>query len=196
MFSFENLQQVLSGGAIQQISQQVGTDEGTTQNVVQAAVPLLMAALARNASNPDGAQSLAGALDRDHDGSILDNLTGFLGSGDTSPGAGILGHVLGGSQNAVANQLGSQFGLNGNQVAQILMMLAPIVLGMLGRAKQQQGMDPGSLSDMLNQQSTQAAQSSGMMGMLNQMLDRDRDGSAIDDIAGMGMNILGGMFKR
>lgn len=196
MFSLENLQQVLSGNAVQQISQTVGTDEGTTNNVVQAALPLLMAALARNASNPEGAQALAGALERDHDGSILDNLMGFLGSGDTSPGAGILGHVLGGSQNAIANQLGSQFGLNAGQVGQILMMLAPVVLGMLGRAKQQQGMDPGSLSDMLNQQSTQAVQSSGMMDMLGQMLDRNHDGSAIDDIAGMGMNILGGMFKR
>jgi hypothetical protein len=75
---------------------------------------------------------------------------------------------------------------------QILMMLAPVVMGMLGRAKQQQGLDPGGLSDMLGQQSAQAQQASGMMGMLGQLLDRNHDGSAVDDIAGM----IGGMFRR
>jgi hypothetical protein len=193
MFSLDDLQQMLGEtGAVQQISQQVGADEGQTQGLIQAALPLLMGALARNASTPEGAQSLAGALDRDHDGSILDNLGGFLGSGDTSAGSGILGHLFGGGHSAIADALGSRFGLNSGQTMQILMMLAPVVMGMLGRAKQQQGLDPGGLSDMLGQQSAQAQQASGMMGMLGQLLDRNHDGSAVDDIAGM----IGGMFRR
>jgi hypothetical protein len=192
MFSLDNLQQMLGGGAVQQISQKVGADEGQTAGVIQAALPLLLGAMARNAASPEGAQSLAGALDRDHDGSILDNVMGFFGSGDTSQGAGILGHVFGQKQETVQNELGNRFGLSAGQVGQILMMLAPVVLGMLGRTKQQQGLDAGGLSGMLAEQSVNAQQASGMMGMLNNLLDRDGDGTAMDDIAGM----VGGMFRR
>lgn len=192
MFSLENLQQMVSGGAVEQISQQVGADENKTQEVIQAALPLLVGALARNAATPEGAQSLAGAIERDHDGSIIDNLRGFLSSGDTSQGSGILGHVLGEKQGAIEQTLASHFGLSAGQVGQILMMLAPIVLGLLGRTKQQQGLDAGSLSGVLNQQGGAVEPSGGMMGMLNQLLDRNHDGSALDDVAGM----VGGMFRR
>ena len=67
-----------------------------------AALPLLMGALGRNASQPQGAQSLLGALQRDHLGS--NDLSGLLGAvlggsrqGQPSrqtDGAGILGHIL------------------------------------------------------------------------------------------------------
>ena len=73
----------------------------------QAAVPLLVGAMQRQAASPTGLDALAGALDRDHDGSILDDIGGFLGSGGTvGRGAGILGHVLGARQDNVAASAG------------------------------------------------------------------------------------------
>lgn len=54
----------------------------------------------KNASNSNGLGALAGALDKDHDGSILDNLAGYV-SGNatvtarTANGSGILNHVYG-----------------------------------------------------------------------------------------------------
>ena len=50
--------------------------------------------MARNTSNQQGAESLHNALQKDHDGSILDNLGGFLNNAQSGPGAGILRHVL------------------------------------------------------------------------------------------------------
>ena len=67
-----------------------------TSKAMAAALPLLLGALSRNASQGDGASSLHQALANDHDGSILDDIGGFLGSGNTSSGNDILGHVLGG----------------------------------------------------------------------------------------------------
>ena len=69
----------LSGGTLQQLSSAVGTDEQTTQRAAAAALPLLLGAMNRNTNSPQGAQSLANALDQDHDGGLLDNLGGFLG---------------------------------------------------------------------------------------------------------------------
>ena len=42
---------------------------------------MILAGLARNAAQPEGADPLHGAVQRDHDGSLLDDLGGFLGGG-------------------------------------------------------------------------------------------------------------------
>jgi len=67
----------IAGPALGQISGQIGADPQSTQTAVSAALPLLLGALARNASQPGGAEALAGALGRDHDGSVLDHVAGF-----------------------------------------------------------------------------------------------------------------------
>jgi hypothetical protein len=103
----ETLQQQLGGGAADQIGRQIGADRSTIGTALSAALPLLLGALARNASNDTGAAELHGAISRDHDGSILDQLGGVLGqAGTQSDGARILQHVLGGRQSTVERRLG------------------------------------------------------------------------------------------
>src|SRR3546814_11256161 len=58
----------LQGQPRQQMSQQLGLAPDETANAVSAALPLLMGALGRNASQPQGAQALFGALQKDHAG--------------------------------------------------------------------------------------------------------------------------------
>ena len=96
----DNLQQYVSGSTLQQLSTQLGADPGTTGSAISAALPVLVGALARNASSNEGAASLNKALDA-HDGSILDNLGSALGDDTMRDGAAILGHVFGGSQQPV-----------------------------------------------------------------------------------------------
>jgi hypothetical protein len=187
------LGQSLGSDAVTQISQTLGTDEGTASNAIQAALPMLLTGLARNSSTPDGAQSLMGALERDHDGSVLDNLAGSLGGGGTDIGQAILGHIFGSRQNVAANGLSQASGLDAGRSIQLLALLAPIVMGALGRTSRQQGLDAGSLAGMLGGQAEQmAGNASPLLGALNQLLDADKDGSALDDIAG----IAGRLFAR
>ncbi len=72
------LAQNLDGAPMSKIAQAIGADEQQTRTAVGAALPALLAGLNRNTNTNDGAQALAGALARDHDGSLLDNLGGFL----------------------------------------------------------------------------------------------------------------------
>lgn len=197
MFSLQDLLGQQQGSqAVDQISQQVGAQPSLVNSAIQMALPAILGGLANNASTPQGAESLNNALERDHNGGgILGNLGG-LGSlifgGQQTPqtnAGGILGHILGGSQGQVAQQVSNQTGLNTGQVAQILMMLAPIVMGYLGKQKQEQNLDAGGLAGWLGgqqQQIQQQAPQSG--GFLGNMLDRDGDGSSMDDIASMAMN--------
>lgn len=182
----------LSGPRLSQISRQLGIPEQQTREALPAALAALTGAMAQNASHPQGAQQLSNALSRDHDGSILDSLDDFLGGGSNlgagsnfGAGASILGHVLGGRQQKVETNLGRATGLNAATMSQLLMLLAPIVLGALGRRQRQQGLDPGGLSDLLGGESRRAAEANPQARRgLGALLDRDGDGQVIDDLIG------------
>jgi hypothetical protein len=149
---------------------------------------MILSALAKNAQQPEGAEALTKTLQKNHDGGILDNLNDFLGNNQQTndSGLGILGHIFGNKQGAVAHQVSQASGLDIGQVARLLITLAPIVMGFLGKKKQEQNLDAGGLSDLLGEQQ-QTMQSSGnpMMDMVSSLLDKDGDGSTMDDLASM-----------
>lgn len=206
MFSLQDLLGQEQGTqAVEEISSNVGAEPSLVNSAIQMALPALINGLANNAATPEGAQSLNTALETDHaGGGILGNLGGLAGmifggqQEDAPPprqadAGGILGHILGTNQGQVAQQVSNQTGLGMGQVAQILMFLAPIVMGYLGKQKQQQNVGADGLGGLLGgllgggQAQAAAPQSSGnaMIDMASNMLDSDRDGSAMDDIASM-----------
>lgn len=155
-------------------------------------MPLILAALARNANEPQGAQSLHQAINEDHDGSIFDNLMGYVSNPQTANGAGILGHVFGGQKPAIENNLAQATGMDQTSAGGLLETLAPLVMGAVGRTQQQEQLDPSGLSNLLNQQQQQAQNNApGAMGILSSMLDQNNDGSAVDDLKRM----ASGFFK-
>ena len=191
-FISQMITQQLAGSASHQIASRLGISEGTAQTAVSVAVPLLLAALARNASQPGGAQALHQAVANDHDGSIFDNLSSYLGNPQSGNGAGILGHVLGGDQGNVQNNLAQATGLDQSSAGSLMELVAPLVMGAVGQQQQQNGFDSAGLANYLGeQQQQQQAASPDMMGMLSSMLDSNKDGSVTDDLA----RIAGSFFK-
>lgn len=177
--------------AVNQISQTLGANPTTTTNAIQLALPMILSALAKNAANPQGAESLSNTLQKNHDGSILDSLGSYLGSPNTDDGLGILGHIFGQKQGAAAQQVSNNTGLDMGQVAQLLITLAPIVMGYLGRKKQQENLDAGGLSELLQGQQQQIQSSNNpMMDMLSSFLDSNQDGSSMDDLASLAANYM------
>ena len=140
----------LGGGGIEEIGRSVGLSGGDVTNVLAGALPAIMVGLTRNASSSSGAAGLLGALDRDHDGSVLDDVMGYLGGGgNLAAGAGILGHVLGGRQPNVERAVSNSSGVDMASVTKILAMVAPLIMGALGKAKRQQGFDASGLAAAL-----------------------------------------------
>lgn len=182
------------GGQSAELSRQLGADQDQTRTAMAAAVPLLMGALTRNASEPDGAASLLSALSRDHDGSILDNLGGALAAPDTAAGDGILGHVLGSRRTAVEAGVSQSSGMEPKAVSRMLTMLAPVIMGAVGRTQRQQNLDAGGLAAMLGSERDQALAAAPDLGMLGNLLDSDNDGQIVDDLGKLGKNVLGGIL--
>lgn len=180
------------------VSGQTNQSEEKTNDVLTMALPVLMAAMKRNASTPQGAEGLMGALNNSkHDGSILDNLGGLFSDGVDQnvleDGGKILGHVLGNKQANVQNAIGARAGVDSNSVAQILQIAAPILLGMLGKQTREKQVNNSSgledlLGGMLSGNSPKQEQS-----FLESILDADGDGSIVDDVAGM---VLSGNKKK
>ena len=192
------LQSQLTPEIIGQLSQQTGAAPAQTATAAEGIFSTLIGGLAKNAAG-GGAEGILGALDRDHDGSVLNDVMGLLsgggGSGATN-GAGILGHILGGQQQGAAQVISQASGVQQSGVADMMIKLAPMVMGVLAQQKQQQGagFDASGLASMLGG-AVQTQNSNPLMQLATQFLDKDRDGSMVDDLMGMvGSRLLGGMF--
>jgi hypothetical protein len=184
--------QQIAGTAVRSMAQRLGISEAMTGRAVQIAVPLIVAALARNAAQPEGAKDLQEAVNKDHDGSIFDNLMGYLGDPQSGNGSGILGHVFGGQQDAVQNNLAQATGLDQNAASNVLEMVAPLVMGAVGQTQRQNDLDAGGLSQFLDTQRQQTEESApNLMGALNSMLDTNHDGNMSDDVG----RLLGNFMK-
>jgi hypothetical protein len=155
------------GGLVTQLSRRLGVDEQTARRALAIGIPLRIAALARNTRTRGGAQSLSGALQRDHDGSILGQLGGLLSNPGAGQGDGILRHTLGDQRSQVERSLSDATGVDGSALLQIL---APIVMGQLGQVQRQGNLDANGVADVLSQEQQRQQSNPGLEGLLSGIL--------------------------
>ncbi|MBH1678335.1 DUF937 domain-containing protein [Stenotrophomonas maltophilia] len=190
----------LQGAPLQQVSQQLGISDTQASGAISAALPVLMGALGNNASQPQGAQALLGALQNNHSGLDLGSVLGSVlgggggGGGAASDGAGILGHIFGGNQQKVETGLAQATQLDSGRTSQLLQILAPIVMAFLAQRLGGGQADAGSLSQALGQEKQQVQQQGGLAGgRRGSRLDQDGDGQrGVGDLLKIGGSLLGG----
>ena len=177
------------------LSNKLGQDQRTTSEALDSALPLLVGALSRSAEK-DGARGLTVALDKKHDGSVLDDIAGFIDKDDNVDGQGILGHVLGGSGDLAAKVLGAKSGLDQAGAASLMATLAPMVLGALGRAKQENDLSTDDITQLLAAEEQGIdKRAPGFKNVIGGILDADGDGDTdINDLLSTGLKGLGRFF--
>ncbi len=199
---FELLRAQMNDQVVNQLSQRVGA---TPEQTLQAAGPILatlVTAMSQNAAKPEGAQALSQALDKDHDGTVLDNITavitGAAQPSRTTNGIGILQHLLGANTNNAVQMVSQSSGLDFLKSAEMMKLLAPIVMGVLGKTKRQQGLDVGSLVGMLTGSMTKARKQNTGMDIIGQLLSggQGQKPKQGPDLMGAGMKILGSLLKK
>lgn len=194
----QNIQRYLSDDVIMQLTKQIGAqDPNQVKSASFTIAELLLDAISRDANHTDRGKGLFGALERDHDGGILENLMGVLGGRQqvnnpkTLNGEGIINHLLGNRQVEAAQLIGQNTGLNIFKSGVLMQLIAPIIMGVLGQTRKSSGLDLGGLAQILlgggQQQQQQRNTNAGIFGKL---LDLDGDGSMMDDLLNMGMKIL------
>ena len=193
--NLEALLGLLQGQDLGKLAEQVGGNEGQVKSGVMAALPAMLTALSKNTGTEKGAEELNNALETKHDGSILNNLSGYLSNPDLKDGAGILNHLFGSQTSNVANAVSQSSGLDSNGSMKMLQMLAPVLMGMLGQQKKQNNLDAegiGNLTSMLASNFGSEAGASGIMDVVTNLLDANKDGNVMDDIMGMVGKLFGG----
>jgi hypothetical protein len=148
-----------------------GLDRGTTQSAVGACVPAILSSLADLAAKPGGARQLADTIAEQPSG-MLSNLAQTLGTGGMSPekGSGLLSSLLGGGVlNTLVSTLSRFVGIGEGSTRTLMGLLAPVVLGVLGREQRAAGLETGGLARMLMGQKDQisAAMPVGLSDLLS-----------------------------
>ena len=179
-----NITDLISGNigsqAVDSISQKLGVDKDKAQYVVAAAVPLMMSALNYNANkSPEQANGIQHAIDSKHNGSIFDNLGALFNQGPTEDEDKIVNHMFGRNTDNVKETLSAKTGLDIKKIAGILALVAPLVMGYLGKKKQESA--------------GEAASSGGGIGdLIGSVLGGGGSGAAAGGLGGILGNILGG----
>ena len=191
------LSEQFGGDVVEAISNQLQINPQQAQSALGSALPILLNALANNSAEEEGANSLYRAVEKDHDGSVWDNLSGFLNNFEQGPGAGILGHILGGRQGLIEEVIGRASGLNPQTAGMLMRTVAPLLMGVLGKARQREELDSRGMSQVLRRTVEATAQQEPQsMGAIGKLLDQDGDGDVKDDIAQMGFRFLTGLMGR
>jgi len=190
---FDLVASKLDGQNLGQIAGMLGSDEAGTRNAIESALPMLVAGLNRNAQR-GGADAIGQAIERDHDGSILDNLSGFLNSGPSQRDDRIVDHIFGQKRGTIEQSIGQSSGLSGDSVGKLLATLAPLVMGAAGKKTRQSG-GLGGLMDMLGSADQSARQQPGGSA-LSSLLDGDGDGDVdVSDLTRLGGGLLNKFLK-
>lgn len=195
-----SLLDLLTGNSSSQVAEQAENKFGISKNQIIAllavAAPLVISYLRNKSQDAKEAEALNNALDKDHDGSILNDPSQAINR--QAEGNSILDHIFGGNKVAVENQLSQNTGISMDKIGPVLAMLAPVIMGYIGQQKQQNNVNAGGLGDLLGgilggaQNQAQAQQSNPLNDILGSVLgggQSQSSGNPLNDILG---SVLGG----
>ncbi|HQQ66835.1 MAG: DUF937 domain-containing protein [Thermotogaceae bacterium] len=175
---------------VDNLASTVGANKTQTKKLVSLAMPTMMKAMDRNTGLSTGADGLMKALKKHQDDDVVRMVKDFK-SVDTNDGSKIVNHIFSDKTQRVEKNLAKQTALQTDQVSNVLSQLAPILLGALGNQQKEQGVEASNLSNFLNGTMEKTGQS-GMMSMVESLLDKEKDGSIWDDI----LRLITGFFKK
>jgi len=147
-----------------QIAANLGLKNETTNQLISQITPLILGGLKKQMEERGGAARVDHILNKYGDSGVLNDLGSLFAekAQNLTPDPD-LGGLLGGSGNQVVNTLANQLKLNPSVISRLIPMLAPVILGFLSR--------------------TRDSSQSGI-NSVTALLDRDGDGSILDDVTG------------
>lgn len=172
------------GRTVGALAKQFGLSDDQASSALGTLLPALAGGLQRNVTQEGGLDALIGALTSGQHGRYLDDPS-LLGGADTiADGNAILGHILGTKDvsRAVASNAAATTGIGEEVLKKMLPVIASLAMAALSRQTAAAG-PSGQVSE---------ASMTDSIGGLASFLDINKDGSVVDDVAG----IVGKLFGR
>jgi Bacterial protein of unknown function (DUF937) len=148
--------QVISTAVAARIASAFGLNEGQVRKVVAAAVPAILGALISLVSKPQGQAKLSQVVAQQEPG-VLSSLASVIGgSGQKAlidAGSSALTSLLGAKiVNALASAIGGYADIDESNSKNLIGLLGPVVLGVLGQEQRSRGLDAPGLAKLLTDQ--------------------------------------------
>ena len=160
--------QIISGA-----SSVVHEPESATRLALNSAVPSLLAGLSNVASSADGTERLSNVIRDGAFSPVADNAPALFGGGTPttnmmSAGQQLLGKIFGENTSAVSEVLAGSTGIRASSASSLLGMMAPLVLGVIGKHATSQGLNASGIANLLlsQKQSIFGALPSGMSQLI------------------------------
>ncbi len=188
---------------INKIQNKTSENDSSIASVLGMVLPTLLGAVHKNIQDPEGAEKLNTALeDKQHGEEFINNLSKVPSDEIADKGSKILQHILGDKKEQITKTISGMSQVNESSVADIIKMAAPVVMSLLASQKRKDNVGTPGLSGLV--QSVLGSSGKHDHSLLETLLDKNKDGSVIDDVSGMIMGgnkskdgkggILGGML--
>ncbi len=181
MSLLETILSAQGGNLVKNLSKTNGIDIQDALAVLGKLTPALSRSVRKNTEQPEGVEALFAALQKGNHQAYLEDDRKAFSADAIVDGNKILGHLLGSkdASRALASQVAAETGVADSLIKKMLPQVANLVMGALSS----QNRSGGALSQIMGMlgggQKTQAP------GLLGAFLDRDHDGSIVDDVMAM-----------
>jgi outer membrane protein OmpA-like peptidoglycan-associated protein len=150
----ESITKQLTPEMLQHVSTLLGEAPAQTQKAVDRTIPTVLAGLIHLSSSANGPTQLLDLINHDNYGRLLNNLSGLLEQGNTAQilmtaGQDILSTLFAGKLNAVSELIATASGVSSTSASSLLSLTAPVVIGVVERARALQGLNAAGLTKML-----------------------------------------------
>ncbi len=147
---------------VSKASETLGENENSIAKAIQAAIPSIIIGTADKAHSTEGATQIANMAAEQSNSGILDNLNNFLEPENNhnllSKSSSMISAIYGnsGQSNTITNLISNFAGIKSSSVGNILSMVAPAILGFIGKYMQTNELQASGLSSFLNTQKQEA----------------------------------------
>lgn len=186
------LQQAQGGQGLGQLASQLGLDDAQAESLTALLAPAIGSA-ARQRAESGGLGDVLGRLRGEGQAGLFDDAEAAASADGQAQGRDFLSALLGGQDAAdgLAEEAASRSGVDRDVVSQFLPALAAMAQGGLQRQMPDDQIDAaeeeaqgGGLAGMIGGLIGGGGRRGGGLGLLNDLLDADGDGSAMDDVLG------------
>jgi outer membrane protein OmpA-like peptidoglycan-associated protein len=148
---------------VNQASGYLGESKENTRSALGAILPAILGGLVNKGNSQVGASAILDFLkNQNEDGALLDNLVGlFDGGGATdelvNKGSGVLDFIFGNKSAAIDTILdlvSNSSGIGKSSASSLINMVAPLLMGVVGKSIKDNGLDTIGLEKLLSDQKT------------------------------------------
>jgi outer membrane protein OmpA-like peptidoglycan-associated protein len=144
----------LTPDLVRNASTLVGESESSTRQTLNGTVPCILSGLTSMVSSREGAGAFAGMLRDPSFGQVVDNASTLFSGGRATEnvlnaGTSMMGKIFGNRSSSVTEAVSKYGGVSASAGTSLLGLVAPLIMGVLGKRASAQGLDSSGMVNAL-----------------------------------------------